>query len=581
MSERPAYIPRGACLQLLHIQAPEVLISGPAGTGKSVSCLMKLHLVCDSVPGVRALIVRRTHASLVESALVSFENFVLPPGHPARKGPSRAMRFAYHYPNGSELVCDGLDKPTKIFSTEFDIAYVQEAIELSEEAWETLGTRLRHGKLPYQQLLADTNPDKPTHWLKLRCNAGSTLLLESRHEDNPLLWDAVAQQWTPFARRPDSSGYMDRLDRLTGPRKERLRYGRWVQAEGLVWEEWDASVHVVDPFSVPEDWPRYWAVDFGYTDPFVCQWWAESPDKRLYLYRELVQTHLLVEDAARQIKYLSRNEPPPRAIVCDHDREGRETLSRHLDLDTDKALKNMEVGHQAVSLRLRKGNDGRPRLFVCRNALVERDPRMVEAKSPCGLIEEIDGYVWDLKQGRRKGEQPLDKDNHSCDATRYLVEWLDEPSAPLEIITFDLSPKKGLFDMAVPVRYPQIRYFPQSGKFQPQPVIRGQMVMGCPDFVTQEEAAWFVLEINRHLRLPPLAFEVPDMELRDGHGSDQRADIERKRDTVTTKLKDYLRQRPDLLPEPEVKPETRPEVSPTRPEVESSPATGSEKPRRK
>ena len=42
------------------------------------------------------------------------------------------MRQAYHYPNGSEVVVGGLDKPSKVMSTEYDLVYVQEAIELFE-----------------------------------------------------------------------------------------------------------------------------------------------------------------------------------------------------------------------------------------------------------------------------------------------------------------------------------------------------------------------------------------------------------------------------------------------------------------
>ena len=96
---------------------------------------------------------------------------------------------------------------------------------LSEDDWESLTTRLRNGAMPYQQLLADTNPDAPTHWLKRRCDAGRTLLLESRHEDNPSV----------------TADYLARLDRLTGARLWRLRHGRWVSAEGVVYEGWDPA----------------------------------------------------------------------------------------------------------------------------------------------------------------------------------------------------------------------------------------------------------------------------------------------------------------------------------------------------
>src|ERR1051326_5230566 len=248
------YEPRGACRDLLESQAPEIVISGPAGTGKSVACLYKLHWIATKVPKLRALIVRKTRSSLTESALVTYEEKVLPPRHPALLGPRRNCRQAYHYPNGSTIVCGGLgssDEASRTLSTEYDLVYVQEAIELTEHEWEMLTRPLRNGVLSYQQLLADTNPDSPRHWLKLRANAAKTRMLESRHEENPVLFDAAAGQWTDFGKT-----YLARLDALTGPRYHRLRHGRWVQAEGVVYEGWDPAVHLIDRFPIPAGWPR-------------------------------------------------------------------------------------------------------------------------------------------------------------------------------------------------------------------------------------------------------------------------------------------------------------------------------------
>jgi phage terminase large subunit len=206
------------------------------------------------------------------------------------------------------LVLGGLDKASRIMSTDYDLVFVQEAIELEENDWEALTTRLRHGVLPFQQIIADTNPDRPMHWLRRRCDRGQLLLLESRHQDNPELWDGPAQCWTARGAQ-----YIAKLDALTGPRKDRLRFGRWVQAEGAVYEGWDRRLHVIDRFAIPADWPRYWSVDFGYTNPFVCQWWAQDPDGRLYRYRELYCSQRLVEDHARRMRALSHEEPSPPA----------------------------------------------------------------------------------------------------------------------------------------------------------------------------------------------------------------------------------------------------------------------------
>jgi phage terminase large subunit len=382
---------------------------------------------------MRGLILRKTRESLSEAALFTFEMKVVPEGHPILVGPQRNFRQVYRYPNGSQIVVGGMDKATKIMSTEFDVAYVQEAIELLEEDWESVTTRLRNNVMPYQQLIADTNPDTPGHWLKRRCDAGKTTMLESRHEDNPTV----------------TAAYLAKLDDLTGPRYYRLRLGKWVQAEGVVYEGWDRSIHLIERFPIPVHWPRYWSVDFGYTNPFVCQFWAADGDGRLYRYREIYHSKRLVEDHARamlaefdaECRTLAeswnaslgyetalqeaRSRLAPYCIVCDHDAEDRATLERHLLMTTTPAKKHLSPGIQAVAARLRVAGDGKPRLFLLRNSLVARDPLLNEARKPLCTEEEIDAYAWDTTSGRRHGEVPVDKDNHGLDALRYIVAKLD------------------------------------------------------------------------------------------------------------------------------------------------------------
>ncbi len=426
-AHRP-YTPYGAALMLMTCRSPEILLSGPANTGKSRACMEKLHLAAEKYPHMRGLVVRKTRESLTESALVTFENHVVPEGHPVLNGPRRNLRQVYTYPNGSEIIVAGMkqagkDMMQKVMSTDYDLAYCQEAIEMNEDEWEKLTTRLRNGKMGYHQLIADTNPDTPTHWLKRRCDRGQTLMLESRHEDNPFC--------TPE--------YLAKLDALTGPRYHRLRKGLWVQAEGVVYDGFDAALHVIDRFPIPREWPRYWSIDFGFTCPLVIQWWAQDPDGRVYCYREYYRTQRLVEDAAADVLRLSglelRNgyarpcssdsDPLPRAVICDHDAEDRATLKRHLGMDTTAARKEKSPGIQAFASRLKKAGDRKPRLFVFRDALVHRDPALDESKKPCCLVEELPGYIWDMSNNRKKGEEPVDKDNHSADAARYLVAYLD------------------------------------------------------------------------------------------------------------------------------------------------------------
>src|SRR5690606_19164820 len=124
-------------------------------------------------------------------------------------GGSGSEPAAFRYSNGSVVVVGGLDRATRLLSTEYDLCFIDEAIEVTEEDIDTIVTRLRNGRLSYQQLLMATNPGPPTHHLKARAEAGRTVMLYSKHEDNPRMYQAG--EWTEYGRE-----YLARLESLTG-----------------------------------------------------------------------------------------------------------------------------------------------------------------------------------------------------------------------------------------------------------------------------------------------------------------------------------------------------------------------------
>jgi phage terminase large subunit len=436
------YRPVGSALQLMHARGAEIVLSGAAGTGKSRACLEKLHAMAMANPGMRGLIARKTAVSLTSTALVTYREIVaaeaLASGEVAFYGGSAQEAASYRYGNGSTLTIGGMDKASRIMSSEYDAIYVQEATELTEDDWETLTTRLRNGVVSFQQLMADTNPSSPTSWLYQRCQRGQTVMIPCRHEDNPRLYDDG--EWTA-----EGAAYLAILEALTGVRYLRLRKGVWAAAEGLVFDGFDPAVHlhkhIANP---PADWVRYLAVDFGYRNPFCCQWYARDNDGRLYMYREIYMTGRLVEDHARQILELIRKgdghqpDQMPREVICDHDAEDRATLERHLGLSTVAAHKAVSEGIQAVQSRLKVDATGKPGLYLCRDALVERDPALEQAHKPLCLQDEILEYAWDMSavRGGKQGagdtlkEQPFKENDHSCDALRYAVAAIDLVGRP-------------------------------------------------------------------------------------------------------------------------------------------------------
>lgn len=403
----------------------ELMLVGPAGTGKTLSVLVKIDAAMRAYPGARTLIVRKVRADLAQSVLVTYERDVLGYDNPICAGVQRETRHSYKYPNGSEVVVGGMDRPGRILSAEYDLIYPAEAVQFTEEDWEFFLMRNRNGVMPYQQVIGDTNPDRPDHWIPKRAESGRLKLLNTTHKDNPAYWDAGAGDWTERGREYVLGNL---AQNLSGVRRARFFEGKWIIAEGAVYEDWNEAVHVVDPFEIPPDWRRIRSIDFGYTNPFVCQWWALDPDGRMYLYREIYRTQQLVEDMAREIRRLSEGERI-EVTVADHDAEDRATLAKH-GVTTLAAQKEISVGIQAVQARLRVAGDGKPRLFVLRGARVDQDRLLVEAKKPTSTQEEFPGYLWPKSaDGKPVKEVPVDVDNHGMDCARYAVRYIDRPRA--------------------------------------------------------------------------------------------------------------------------------------------------------
>lgn len=432
---------RGAALELGRCRDLEVCLDGPAGTGKTVAALFKVHMMLTLFPGAKALVARKTNTALAGSAIATYRDMIDPREGVKYFGGNKIRPAAFEYPNGSVLIVNGLDKPEKVRSWEFDIAYINEATECTVEDIEFVRSRLRHGKTLYHQLIMDCNPDAPTHWLNQRMNDGLTTRLESRHEDNPRYYDAKLQQWT----REGIEYIQGVLSGLTGVRLARYKFGIWAAAEGIVYEEtWDRAHNIVQPFTIPRDWPRYLAIDFGYSNPFVCLWAALDPDGRIYIYRQIYRTKRIVEDHCQDIAIASgwfhllpkdhaqykprpadNADPLPREVIADHDAEDRATFERHLHMMVTPAKKTVSDGIQQVSSRLRLAGDGKPRLMIFRNSLVERDTERARLKQPVCLEDEPEVYVWARNADGTSKEEPVKENDHGLDALRYLVAKFD------------------------------------------------------------------------------------------------------------------------------------------------------------
>ena len=426
---RNGFTPYGGAAEFMYSREPEVIIGGPYDTGKTITALHRLHLLLCKYAGARALMVRKTYQSLTQTAVVTYEKKVLPvppetPGCPVdRAGGSRPEW--YDYPNGSKLVLGGLDNPGKTLSSEYDFIYVNQAEELTEDEWQAL-TRAasgRAGNAAYAQVMGDCNPDVPDHWIKTRRRV---MFIESRHEDNPTLYD----QATGDCIAPER---IAALDAMTGVRYKRGRLGLWVGREGQVYE-FDPAIHLIHAADVPPLVRHYRSIDFGYSNPFVCQIWGEDSDGRIYLVRELYLSQHTVNALAPLVHDVTMGRGIT-ATVADHDAEDRATLAEY-GIKTVPADKRVKTGIDAVAERLKVRGDGKPRLYIVRDCGARQDGHLADARRPTSTEQEFPGYVWPTtRAGRAADELPVKSDDHGMDAMRYMVMYLDGSGAPTVEVT--------------------------------------------------------------------------------------------------------------------------------------------------
>lgn len=446
--------------------AEEVLYEGVTGSGKTRLLCEWVYKVCQRFPVSKGLILRETHISLADSVLPILEEEVLGMTHPAvLNGPSRRGRWQYSHPElGGTIMLGGYDSPIKLFSTQYDWVWFNEVQQTTLEKWELLNRATRReladgdveGRLPFNIMIGDCNPDTEFHWANQRwsteslTNVDGKVRLLGRFWDNPKLYNHETGDWTDAGRR-----FIQRLQHnLSGVRYQRLFLGKWVAAEGQVWEDWDPTVHIITAHCAPDGRGRWWisspdfearevkffvgGQDIGFEEPGTLQVWAFDGDDRAYLVAEVYRTHWSHDEWADAWCKIAEDFPP-YTILTDHDPAFIENLNKRISgthkrpMDpivrewSKKRLKGEEkTGIDQVRVRMREREDGTRGLYVLRDSMrFGKDMRLVEKSKPTCLIEEIPGWVYALQEDGKKYKEEPDPTcpDHGCDCIRGVMAW--------------------------------------------------------------------------------------------------------------------------------------------------------------
>ena len=390
---------------------------GAVSSGKTVISLFAFLLAVRLAPRTGIIvIVGRTLQTVYQNVFVLFQNTaifgtVISSQIIYTPGASSARIL------GREVMVIGASNKEsvgRIQGSTVALAYVDEAALLPEVFWNMLVSRLR---VDGARLLATMNPASRNHWIRKNWIVpGAAKNLVSFHftmKDNPNLpADYIADMEASF-----SGIFYDRMIK-----------GEWTNAEGAIYPMWDPKRHVI-PWSAM---PRLRDVmgigmDYGTTNTTAALMLGVTdevkdgkPHSRLVLmdewtYDPRAHGDLRLTDAdlsARFRKWLPEDHTPyPLSIP-----------PRFLMLDPAAASMHMQLHQDLRGTGLSPWpavNDVLPGIKTVANLLGAG--QLIATDRCAGFLSEVTEYRWDAKATDEGEDEVVKEDDHSLDASRYII----------------------------------------------------------------------------------------------------------------------------------------------------------------
>jgi len=443
------------------------IISGSLGAGKTTPLCIKAFQEALRAPGAKVLMVRKELKAFKESTLNTLIQGdremppVIPPEYIIHHNKSEHEIKIRTEGEPSYIVYSGVSKragdkyPKKLGSTEFTDIAIDELEELDEADFDYLKGRMRRPKLDAEGnklrrlIFAATNPGGPNHWAYDRFKISNpeerpdnVRVIRAKTEDNVYLDDEYIQ---------------DLKETYTGMMRQRLLLGKWVAAEGQVYQNFDRSVHQKEPYyfyKPEEDWEDpeepelrdynkiIVGADSNYAKPRAAVVIGITGTE-IHLLDEFYRERTNVDALAEWLK-----DKPYRIdrIWYDPSEPGEIDSLKKAGFSAEGAPNSIVDGISKVSSKLGNeyscGNCGnnfsmeKPARECdveegCQDAdAVYMEPRLFIHPRLSNWKDEVASYKY-ADDGRRSDEKPVDKNDHLMDATRYGIMGTESGGAGL------------------------------------------------------------------------------------------------------------------------------------------------------
>jgi len=284
----------GGQTQYLTCPITEKFAEGNRGGGKTELALVDFsQFVGQFGSAWRGVIFRREYKHLEDVAFKAKRLFRQV--FPEAKFNSSKSDYKYVWPTGEELLFR-VGKKTEDYwnyhGHEFPFVHFEELTNWPDDGFYEAMKSCNRGSVEGMPRIfsSNANPFGAGHgWVKKR-------FIDIGPPKTVAVDDEGLQRVRIHVDLKDNKALLDNdpnyVKRLAGIKNDHLRKawsdGNWdIVVGGFLQGIWDRDVHVVKPFAIPHDWPRWRCMDWGSARPYSIGWYTKSPEGVIYRYREL------------------------------------------------------------------------------------------------------------------------------------------------------------------------------------------------------------------------------------------------------------------------------------------------------
>lgn len=184
---------------------------------------------------------------------------------------------------------------------------------------------------------------------------------------------------------------------------------------GVIYDCFDSEMHVIPPFAIPADWPRFLGLDFGGVNTAALFYAQKPKSNQLVLYREYLQGGRTAKEHARALLSDEARIPTCVGGARSEGQWRREFQAGGLPI-REPDIKEVEVGIDRVY-----GAHKRNEILVFDTCT--------------GYLDEKASYARELDDNDEPTEKIEDKNSfHFMDAERYIVGWLNRFSTAPRVV---------------------------------------------------------------------------------------------------------------------------------------------------